>query len=129
MSDPCVGISTDFPIAQGLPVMNEVMSYSSRFAPNFYAKLSIGGYARCMLNVSCLLVTCKWEKSLCPPPLFANMLLVAIPFTIAFISNAHSAIYFYKTKDKLLNVICWSVISSPFCYDDRHFHGVKVIFV
>ena len=65
-------------------------------------------------------------KELMPPPLFANMLLVAIPFTIAFISNAHSAIYFYKTKDKLLNAICWSVVSSPFCYYDLYFHGSKL---
>ena len=67
MPDPYVGISPDFPIAQGLPVMNEVMGHSSCFASNLYAKHFIGGYARCMLNVSCLLVTCKWEKSSCPP--------------------------------------------------------------
>ena len=39
MSDPCVGISPDFPIVQSLPVMNEVMGHSSCFVPNFYAKL------------------------------------------------------------------------------------------
>ena len=39
MPDPYVGISPDFPIAQSLPVMNEVMGHSSCFVPNFYAKL------------------------------------------------------------------------------------------
>ena len=37
--DPYVGISPDFSIAQGLPVMDEVMGHSSCFVPNFYAKL------------------------------------------------------------------------------------------
>ena len=37
--DPYVGTSPDFSIAQGLPVMDEVMDHSSCSAPNFYAKL------------------------------------------------------------------------------------------
>ena len=39
MPDPYVGVSPDFSIAQGLPVMDEVMDHSSCFVPNFYAKL------------------------------------------------------------------------------------------